>query len=313
VCQRAVDGAEGAGLAGVSCHDGVLARAATRPLCGNNHALDEQLAAPDTPGLAAVLGTREAGLADRTGLAEGLWRTRRRPGTPRRRPRVVGPARDGYAESLDLVVELVRGSKGVSEGGQRRGPRGESLGGWLGSVVGPDVACWAVCTVSSFLICRSGLLAGLRLFLSGENRRAAIPVWDSAALRCRPDALSGWITPGFEPAEGPLVPCCVFCCPFARHWAAFAPLAVPAPRRGRRRKGIGLHLCRCRRYRGRLIGRSWRSAPAEPAAGRRRRTDRHHASKCRAGRRDDRAIGHLGEAPLERPPRRLVRAVDCSA
>ena len=55
-----------------SCGDRVLARTATGPLAGDDDALDEQLAAPDAPGLPALERAGEALDACRAVPAEGL-------------------------------------------------------------------------------------------------------------------------------------------------------------------------------------------------------------------------------------------------
>src|SRR5882757_3392120 len=274
VCQRAVDGAEGAGLAGVHATTAFLRgrprgrlRGTTTPWMNSSP--------PQTP-----QGSRRslapARQASRTG------QVRQGTGTPRR--------------SISSSSS-VRGSKVFSEGGSAAGSAvAKPWGGWLGSVVGPDVACWAVCTVSSFLVCRSGRLAGLRLCPLEKTEGPRIPVWDSAALRCRPDALSGWITPGFKPAEGPLAAelRLLLLSVSMTIGGARALGGTSAGAVGRRRKGIGLHLCRCHRYRGRLDG----SLAAFPhrqnrQQGRGGQIRPAHRDAERAGG-DDRVIGHFG-------------------
>ncbi|GAA2929228.1 hypothetical protein GCM10020221_26290 [Streptomyces thioluteus] len=107
----------------------VLARAATGALAGHDDALDEELAAPDAPRLATVLGAGEAGLAQRAGLAErlGVLHVRRRLGEEDLR--VVAAARDRGAQVLDRVVEV--GERGQGGQGVLRGDgRGDQVGGY---------------------------------------------------------------------------------------------------------------------------------------------------------------------------------------
>src|SRR5215475_8493685 len=81
-----------------------LARAATRPLARDDHAVVEDLATPDTPRLAAVESTSKALDPDRAVDAErlGEFELGRRLGEPQ--VRIESAARDVDVH-LDLVVE----------------------------------------------------------------------------------------------------------------------------------------------------------------------------------------------------------------
>src|SRR3954467_11666561 len=87
----------------------VLAGTATRPLAGDDGALDEELSTPDAPRLTALEGTVEAERAHRAVDAQGLgvlhiaWRL----GEPELR--VVNPARQARLVHLaGLIVEVAQ-------------------------------------------------------------------------------------------------------------------------------------------------------------------------------------------------------------
>ena len=81
-----------------------LARTAARPLARHDDALDEELAAPDTPRLPTLEGAGEAGGADGAVGAQGLGvlDVSRRLGEEQLR--VEGPARQQRTELVDLGV-----------------------------------------------------------------------------------------------------------------------------------------------------------------------------------------------------------------
>src|SRR4051812_17517709 len=83
----------GAGGAAGSGGDLVLAGTTAGPLARDHHALEEELAAPDTPGLTALEGAVETQGPDRAVQAQGLGELHvdGRLGEPRLR--VVDPAR----------------------------------------------------------------------------------------------------------------------------------------------------------------------------------------------------------------------------
>ena len=168
-----------------SCRDRVLARTATRPLAGYDDTLDEQLATPDAPGLAAVLRAGEAGLDQRAGPAQGLGVLDVGRGLGEEDLRVVGTAGDGYAEVLDGVVE--RGERGErGQGGVlREAGRGDRVGRRYGRGVRFELHGGV------FLVCRpacgrcrgTGLCPRLRSVSRWKTKGPRIPVWGSAALK----------------------------------------------------------------------------------------------------------------------------------
>src|SRR5690606_9952386 len=100
-----------------------LARPATTPLAGHHDTVDEDLAAPDAPGLVALEGAGEAALDEGAGAAErlGLLDLRAVLGEPQLR--VVGTTRQ---QRVHESVELRRVRTGPARGGQLRrvpGPR----------------------------------------------------------------------------------------------------------------------------------------------------------------------------------------------
>src|SRR5690606_34493172 len=110
----------------------VLARAAARPLARHDHTADEQLAAPDAPGLLALQRAGEALLAERALQAQGLGELDVGGSLGEAQLR-VGPARKSevllaYCES-PLHHSHPCSSRWISTGvsvglpGQRRGPR----------------------------------------------------------------------------------------------------------------------------------------------------------------------------------------------
>jgi len=85
----------------------VLARAPTRTLSGDDYSLQEQLSAPDAPGLSPLQRTGEAEIADGAVQAQRLGEldVGRRLGEPQ--VRVVDSARQQLVEHrVGLVVEL---------------------------------------------------------------------------------------------------------------------------------------------------------------------------------------------------------------
>jgi len=79
-----------------------LAGAATRPLAGHDDTRDEQLAAPDAPGLPALQRTGEAGQPDGAVRAQRLGVLDVRRALREEELGGLGPARDRRAGSLDL-------------------------------------------------------------------------------------------------------------------------------------------------------------------------------------------------------------------
>ena len=149
------------------------------PLAGHDHALDEQLATPDTPRLATLLGAGEAGLTDRAGPAERLGVLDVGRGLGEEDLRVVGPAGDGYAEVLDLVVE--RGERAARWVLRRRCGRGDRLGTRYGRGVRLRVARWCLPRLSVRPVGRSWSVPGrvvprpLRPVLYGQTEGPRIP------------------------------------------------------------------------------------------------------------------------------------------
>src|SRR3954471_23513959 len=87
----------------------------------------------------------------------------------------------------------VRAVRGVVKGSS------EESGGRFRSV-SADGACALSCTV----VCSSSVGPARGRTLANQKDRGSRCGFRGPG-RCRPDPESGWITPGFEPAEGPLL------------------------------------------------------------------------------------------------------------